>query len=302
MSKNESIFEEKSNETETWIETNLKDCVCYNNSTILKAKVIDLCSEDYQGKIDDTIERELKDVKHRISPHFQDSQLNELIWKINLFLKETINNVYEHAYEKDPKYVGYYIRYLVGLSDNSLNVSVRNKIDKAFRAEWNDLKRLVLEFPMSSTGFIELYVIDSGVGLTEHYVSTRKTKSNGQPLNKSFLVAWQETIGNGGRSDTIKKNTEFGGLYTLGKLLSKEFLIGCDYDLWIGDTLPPKSINGAHVSACKKSPESYIKGLALMCRMDIKRAMDNNNWILSEDSSQCFIEAAKEERSIYKKI
>lgn len=296
VSKNESIFEKISRETTEWIQTNLNGFVYYNNSTILKAKVVDLSSVEYEGKIDDAIEKELAEVKHRISQHLQDSQLNDMLWKIGLFMKETINNVYEHAYENEPKFVGYYIRHLVGLSDNSLNISVRNKIDKAFKAEWSDLKRLVLEFPMSSTGFIELYVIDSGVGLTEHYVSTRKKK-----LEKSFLVAWQETIGNGGRSDTIKKNTEFGGLYTLGKLLSKEFLIGCDYDLWIGDTLPPKSINGAHVSACKRAPESYIKGLALMCRLDIKRAMDNNDWILSKDCSQCFIEASKEERSIYKK-
>jgi len=301
VSKNEAIFEETSIKTTEWIQANLNGFVYYNNSTILKARVIDLSSERYQGKIDDTIERELTEVKHRISQHLQDSQLNDILWKIGLFLKETINNVYEHAYENNPKYVGYYIRHLVGLSDNSLNDSVRKKIDQAFKKEWNDLKRLVLEFPKSSTGFIELYVIDSGVGLTEHYLSTRGKNKRGKLLAKSFRVAWQETIGNGDRADKTKKNTEFGGLYTIGKLLSNEFLLACDYDNWIGDTLPVKSRYGAYISACSKTAENYIKGLALMCRLDIKRPMDNNDWILSEKNSQCFIEAAKEERSIYKK-
>lgn len=299
--KDEVALEEVLGKTITWIQTNLNGFVYYNNSTILKAKVIDLSSEGYQGKIDDTIERELTEVKHRISQHLQDSQLNEILWKIGIFLKETINNVNEHAYGNNSKYVGYYIRHLVGLSDNSLNDSVRNKIGESFMKEWKDLKRLVLDFPKSSTGFIEIYVIDSGVGLTEHYVSTRRTNSKGKPLEKSFRVAWQETIGNGDRADRTKKNTEFGGLYTIGKLLSNEFLLARDYDLWIGDTLPPKSINGAYTYACSKNEENYIKGLTLMCRLDIKRPMDNNDWILSEKNSQCFIAAAKEERSIYKK-
>ena len=127
ISKNKAIFEETSINTTKWIQTHLNGFVYYNNSTILKAKVIDLSSERYQGKIDDTIERELTEVKHRISQHLQDSQLNDILWKIGLFLKETINNVYEHAYGNNPKYVGYYIRHLVGLSDNSLNDSVRKK-------------------------------------------------------------------------------------------------------------------------------------------------------------------------------
>lgn len=296
--KNNTIFEKTSRKTTAWIQTNLDGFVYYNNSTILKAKVIDISSEDYQGKIDDTIEEELAEVKHRISQHFQDSQLNEILLKISLFLKETINNVYEHAYAKDPKYVGYYIRHLAGLADNSLNDSVRKKIDEAFKKEWTDLKRLVLEFPMSSTGFIELYVIDSGVGLTEHYVSTRKVNRKGKKLEKSFRVAWQETIGNGDRADKTKKNTEFGGLYTIGKLLSDDFLLARDYDLWIGDNLPPKNINGAYLSACSETEENFVKGLTLMCRLDIKRPMDNFDWI---KDSQCFIDAAKEERSIYKK-
>lgn len=301
ISKNKAIFEETSINTTKWIQTHLNGFVYYNNSTILKAKVIDLSSERYQGKIDDTIERELTEVKHRISQHLQDSQLNDILWKIGLFLKETINNVYEHAYGNNPKYVGYYIRHLVGLSDNSLNDSVRKKIDQAFKKEWSDLKRLILEFPKSSTGFIELYVIDSGVGLTENYVSTRGKNRRGKPLARSFRVAWQETIGNGDRADKTKKNTEFGGLYTIGKLLSDDFLLARDYDLWIGDNLPPKNMNGAYISACSKTEENFVKGLALMCRLDIKRPMDNNDWILSEKNSQCFIEAAKEERSIYKK-
>ena len=301
VSKNEAILKDTTRKTILWIQANLNGYVYYNNSTILKAKVIDLSSDGYKEKIDDTLESELTEVKHRISQHLQDSQLNDMLWKIGLFLKETINNVYEHAYENNPKYVGYYIRHLVGLSDNSLNESVRNNIDKSFRMEWSDMKRLVLTFPKRSTGFLELYVVDSGIGLTEHYVSTRRTNNKGKQLEKSFRVAWQETIGNGDRADKTKKNTEFGGLYTIGKLLSNEFLLARDYDLWIGDTLPPTSVNGAYILACSKSEENYIKGLTMMCRLDIKRPMDNNDWILSAMNSQCFIDAAKEERSIYKK-
>ena len=273
----------------------LEGFVYYNDSTILQAKVVDLINCKTESDIDNEIERELEEIKHRVKPHLQDSQLNEIIWKAGLFLKETINNINEHAYENsNHKYAGYYIRHRVGLLDNTLTKDTRNKIENSFNKEHDDVACLVKQFPMSSTNFLEIYVVDAGIGLTKHYTSKRDVK-------KSFTEAWRETVGLGKRSLDTEKYTQFGGLYTLGKLLDNEFLIARDYDFWIGDTIPVVATNGSYLAACNKTPEYYVEGLALMCRIAIKTPMDDNGWLISANNTNCFIEAAKEEDSIYEK-
>lgn len=289
-----NVLKDKTVYNINWIHNNLDGFVNYNNSRILTARVVDL---NNINNIDNTIESELDYVKHRISSHLQDSQLNEIIWKMGLFLKETINNVSEHAYKDTPnKYVGYYIRHLVGLADNSLNKLNIEKILQVYKNENRDVSRFLLNFPMEKTGFIEIYVVDAGIGLTEHFTSKRNIK-------KSFTEAWRETVGLGKRSDeTVKKNTQFGGLYTLGKLLDRDFLLACDYDCWIGDILPINKNNYSYIASnTKNNPNNYVKGLSIMCRLATQKPMDNNGWILSKESTKCFIDASKEEQDIYQK-
>lgn len=296
---NNCTSDELKNETKNNLKRlkQLDGYIYFNDSTILQAKVIDLLDNKLESDIDNEIEKELERIKHRAKTYLQDSQLDEIVWKTGLFLKETINNINEHAYENSQhKYAGYYIRHRIGLLDNTLTKDVRNKIETSFNKEHDDVQCLGKQFPLSSTNFLEIYVIDAGVGLTEHYNSKRN-------VTKSFREAWRDTVGFGQRSSNADKYTQFGGLYSLGKLLKEEFLIARDYDFWIGDTLPVKLENGSYFAACNKTREYYVDGLAVMCRLAIKTPMDNKEreWERTTNNTNCFIEAAKEEQSIYEK-
>lgn len=279
-----------------WIRDYLNGYVCFSNSTILKAKVIDLANVNEQDGIDNMVEEELEQIKHKIIPFIPETLLVEILWKMSFFLKETVNNVYEHAYENSKeKYVGYYVRYRVGLGDNSMDTSARSKIDRLFKKEKDDLPCYVTNYPKWVTRFFEIYVIDSGVGLTTHYTSRRPE------IKKSFREAWRETIGLGKRLPNVNKPTNYGGLYTLGRLLDNEYLIARDYDFWIGDVLPIKSVNGSYFAAGNGGSDQFVEGLALMCRIAIKNPTDTNDWILSEESGRCLEDAMKEKKSVYEK-
>lgn len=303
-----------------------KDYIFFKDCKIMEAKVVDLNLFDSENQLDNSIELELESIKHRISSFIKPSQLNDIIWKTEMFLKETINNVYEHAYEnKSSKYVGYYMRHRIGLADNTLSQSSRTNIERAYDKESRDLKPLNDKFPRVTSNFLEIYVIDAGIGLTRHYTLYRKN------VIKKFREVWRETIGlgqedfelgqrnkdNDKRIESIghvqttsvygqrgtgnKKNTCFGGLYTLGQLLKGEFLLGRDYEDWIGDVLPVEHKNASYLLACDKGEECYIEGLSLMSRLAILQPMDHKDWMLSSSCSDCFIEAMEEEKSIYEK-
>lgn len=288
---------EMSGTTVRKMQERLNGYVYYSNSTILRAKVVDLGNMKSENQIDNEIEKELEEIKHRISSYLKPSQLNEIIWKTKLFLTETINNVFEHAYGADStKYVGYYIRHRVGLADNTLPLMLRQNIKKTFTNEWQDMKRLDLTFPLSTTDFLEIYVVDAGVGLTKHF-----TLKRGHITKMSFREAWRETIGLGKRGINVNKYTHFGGLYTLGKLLDKEYLMARDYDVWLGEILPVEATNRSYVYAAGDNEDGYVEGLSLMCRLAIQHPMDHKDWVSSSDSKSCFIDAMREEQSIYGK-
>ena len=279
------------------IQEQLNGNVYYSNSTILRAVVVDLGNMKSESQIDNEIEKELEKIKHRISSFLKPSQLSEIMWKTGLFLKETINNVYEHAYgDSSTKYVGYYIRHRVGLADNTLPLVLRQNIKKTFTNEWMDMKRLDLIFPLSTSDFLEIYVVDAGIGLTKHFKLKR-----GNIKDMSFREAWRETVGLGQRGKDTEKYTNFGGLYTLGKLLDREYLMARDYDVWLGEILPVASTNRSYVFAAGDNEDGYVEGLSLMCRLAILQPMDNKDWVATSDSKDCFIDAMREKQSIYVK-
>lgn len=274
----------------------LNGFLLYTDSTILPAKVVDLSKFSNDNDVEKFIETEINNVKHRISAHVPDALSSEIGWKMNLFLKEAVCNVFEHAYDHpDSKYVGIYVRHRVGMMDSSLSVNDREMVRKAIYKEHNDISRFRTEFPKGESSYLELFVIDSGIGLTPHYM-----RSTGEPL--SFRAAWNYTVEEGKRSRNILKHTQFGGLYTLGKLLSGDFLLARDYDFWTGDILPTERNNASYIASCdEKNPEKYVLGFAVMSRLGIKKPMDSQGWVLTEETSRCFVDAMNEEKDIYDK-
>lgn len=278
-----------------WISTNVNGYLYYNDSTILEASIDDLAMYKDENDIEKYIEGKLKRVKHRIIAHVPETIANEISWKINLFLKETVCNVFEHAYNNNsPKYVGIYVRHRIGMMDTSLSVEDRKRILNLINKEKQDISLFRNEFPKSESSYLELFVIDAGVGLTIHL------KKKGEEL--SFRKAWLDTVDEGRRSKRKLTHTQFGGLYTLGKLLSEDFMLARDYDFWAGDMLPIMGTNNSYLLCLQeKDPRKYVTGFAVMSRLGIKAPTNNIGWCLNSRSGECFIDAMKEERNIYDK-
>jgi hypothetical protein len=338
-------FKDRTNEILNQIKQ-IEGFVYYTDSTLLKAKVIDLSDSNYnsESKVENEIEKELKQIEYQVKQFHKGSQLNELMWKTGHFLNETINNIREHAYDYEDekaskqevhKYASYYIRQRVGLSDNTLTKENRDNIEKSLNKEYSDLPKFDLEFSRSSTNFLEVFVLDAGIGLTESLrnaiVNTNLVERllkneeldpdfrdklfeyREHPEKFTFREAWRVTIGLGERGSNGKKLTQFGGLYALARLLEREFFMCRDERFWIGDIMPVEGNNKSYLMACEnKDPNYYVQGLALMCRLSIQKPMDQN-WISTDKNkpsdydvdttkiANCFIGAAKEEKSIYEK-
>ena len=289
--------QEQSKQHINWINANLNGNLYYNDSTILEASIIDLALYKDENSIENYIENELERVKHRIDAHVPETITNEVLWKITLFLKETVCNVFEHAYDNNSihKYVGIYVRHRIGMMDTSLSVEERKRIWDLISKEKKDVSRLRTEYPKSESSYLELFVLDSGIGLTLHYMNKTDEKL-------SFRNAWLDTFYEGKRSKKKPKHTQFGGLYTLGKLLDKDFLLARDYDFWAGDILPHERQNASFIASCpEKNPQKYVLGFAVMSRIGIKAPMNNLGWSLTTKSETCFIDAMKESRDIYDK-
>ena len=104
--------------------------------------------------------------------------------------------------------MGFYVRHRIGLCDNSLNPQNREDIKRAIDNEAAELPRLKMIFPKSTTSFIEIFVIDAGMGITTNFVSKRKN------IRHSFKEVWRETIGLGGRGEQ-KEKIQNSVVYTL---------------------------------------------------------------------------------------
>lgn len=283
----------------------------YYDCSILRAHVIDLSSPSIQNiGIEQYIDNQLREIRHRFRYKIQASNEKETFNKIALFLKETIENVFEHAYVKtERKLVGYYVRYRQGLADNSLDPISRQKLSATIDSEHNNSPRLQKWFLDNIPSFIEIFVVDAGMGLTKNYFKDREEK---HPL---FREAWRDTIGMGLRGvKSPKKNTEFGGLYTLNRLCLHNYLVARDENEWLGDLLPVEGRNmdyDANKSYLQIISDQQIDGLALIGRISWKSITDENkSWLklwnapglnLEHSIENPFIRALKEPKDIYLK-
>ena len=256
----------------------------YSDCSVIESKVIDLTSPEIKSVgIEKYIDNELLNVRHRFKSKILGTIEKETFNKVALFLKETIENVFEHAYDNNTKtkFVGYYLRNRHGLANSSLNGTTRNELVKIIHEEHLNSPRLLKWFVENTSGFFEIFVIDSGVGLTNNYFGEENNK-------RMFRQAWRETVGLGLRGwESPIKNTEFGGLYTLSRICNNNYLAGRDYKEWIGDELPILGENPDYAS--NKSylnilTENHIQGLAIIGRITWKTLTDEHeSWLKFQD-------------------
>jgi hypothetical protein len=299
---------EFSDKDKEYIKNNYEKYLSYTDCTILPAKIVDLLTivkndENYIVNIENEIEDWLNKVQHRFFANVASSLEKELRNKIDRFLKETIENVYEHAYPNNKyskKLVGCYIRYRKGLANGSLDENSQKALQRIIKEESDECPRLIRSFSENSSGFFEIFVIDAGIGLSNSFFGKNIT-SHKYP----FREAWRHTIGLG--KHKAEKNTEFGGLYTLSQLCHRSYLAARDYSDWIGDILPIKGKNpkyDSNNSYLLINSQTQIDGLALIGRIEALKD-ENNLWLKLHQvfkgtkNENPFISAIQEPEDIY---
>ena len=277
------------------------------DSTIFKATVLDLKTMNEEGiSVDDYVKNNLIKINHRLRNKIKSANVNIVYNRIVLFLKETIENVNEHAYDDNSKQklVGFYIRYRLGLNNNNISREYEVRLRQAYNKENKKSPRLEKSFAEQKIGFIEIFVIDAGVGITENFYFGKK--------KKKFRNAWREIVGLGVRSNhsRVKKLTNFGGLYSLSRICQGNYLLARDNNEWIGDKLPivGNTIEfDANKSYIDINSRINIAGLALIARISWNEASDNQgDWSRfdTNKNSDCiasYLEALSESKDVYTK-
>ncbi|RVT97329.1 hypothetical protein EOD41_18695 [Mucilaginibacter limnophilus] len=265
---------------------NYENSLRYSDSTIIKAQVVDLSEKVTEESLDDWVDALLAD-QYKLTHKITETSKDDIFSRVSLFLKETLDNIYEHAYptQSSRKYAGFYIRFRKGLADNSLDMPSRIELKNTIDKEHKHCPTLEKYFLEDISSFIEIFVIDSGIGIAKSFYKDIP-KSKKFP----FREAWRQIIGFGhrGQDNPKKKSTKYGGLYSLGRLLHQNYLTVRDHNEWIGDVLPIKEV-GDNLASNRSyllisDSQLQLYGAALIGRITWKAAADENpDWGIIEN-------------------
>lgn len=253
----------------------------YKDCSIIKAQVVNL-NEIIQLKqqtIDEWIKELVSKAQYSIKNKIESYKTDEIINRLQRLLSETATNVYEHAYsENEEKFIGIYVRFRNGLANTRVSDKDRITLKKLFIDEQKNSPLLNWWFIDSVFNFIEIFIIDSGCGLSEnYYIANEKPKY-------PFRIAWEDAVIKGIRGKTNRqKKTQFGGLYSICKTLGQNYIYARDANEFIGHSLPLRT--GLVPSEIIKT-DIQIKGFSLIFRLTWDVASDNEtNWEKIESDS-----------------
>lgn len=191
-------------------------------------------------------------------------------YRLLMFLRETLHNVAEHAYrESAGGFAAVYVRYRNGLLGVAPNVW--NSIEHSGEREANNniVPLLHEEFARSRTGFFEVFVVDTGLGMCRS-LGDCPPVDNSDPVHKTL----REVFAEGRRSKPLRQQTtQFGGLYLVAQLLmeNRDYVRIRDWDTWFGAALPlPEQQYLVHHTLSSEGEQhtgSRVQGLAWTARM-----------------------------------
>ncbi len=224
--------------------------MAYNNSTCLPAEILSLgdtgilklpglkltdtesidqwVASRMQGLIDPLIKSNVPIWAH-----------HSLSYRVQLFLRETLHNILEHAYSvedgKRKKYwfAGVYVRFRQGglRKDNEDRI----RVEKYLKRESLGGPTLEPQFVLERNAFLELFVVDAGIGI--HKTLSQILLGEGLfNLNHVMKAAFDGKS----RKKAALRTTEFGGLKLIRDLFEhqKDHVRVRDHDTWWGATLP----------------------------------------------------------------
>ncbi len=207
----------------------------YANSTIVKCQVIDVGTMLHENTLSQWVTERLEEARVNLLDKEIDQTIEDILYKLNLFLDETLQNVAAHAYQPgDTAWAGVFIRYRFGIRNSSIPAEERQRLKSNFSGERKHCPQLDTGFGEISSGFIEIFVVDNGIGL----VQTFSTERQRYPFRDAIIRICKH----GERRSAVigKDKTAKGGLSLIYRTLHADnnFLCGFTEGEWIGDYVP----------------------------------------------------------------
>lgn len=226
--------------------------LAFEESTCLKATLLRLRRPERPGDsapldaIDEWVEWALyRDIAQVINDKVPRWAQQGLTYRLLMFLRETLHNVAEHAYEESGL-AAVYVRYREGALGQPPSTWAR--MERYVSRESSNAntpllwtKRMGTSFARARTGFFEVYVVDAGKGLCRT-LGQSSSPNESDPVHQTMLDVFERWC-----SSRSQRQTEYGGLYLIRLLLEPlhDYVRVRDEDTWWGTELPiPKSDRG----------------------------------------------------------
>lgn len=229
--------------------------LAFEESTCLKAMLLQLHRPKEPGDsapldaIDEWVERTLyRDIAQVINDKVPRWAQRGLAYRLLMFLRETLHNVAEHAYEESGL-AGVYVRYREGALGQPPSTWAR--MERYVSRESSNANTPLLwttrmgeSFARARTGFFEVYVVDAGKGLCRT-LGKSPSPNDSDPVHQTMLEVFDHWC-----SSKIQRKTEYGGLFLMRLLLEPlhDYVRVRDEDTWWGTELPiPRTERGVRV-------------------------------------------------------
>lgn len=278
-------------------ENDYQKYLLFKDSFIIPPTLFDIDKLISNGNLhlSETIKLLLQNTEHRLRKKVPLKYQRQVINSLILFLNETISNSAEHAYDKgENRYVSFYVRFRQGITNASLSSQQKEELETSYNAELKGTKLLSKEFAEYNSGFIEIFVFDAGKGLLNSFANDNK-------LNIHTLKdVLNEVVIYGTRNIAKEKETQFGGLYILTKLIDSGFIWIKDRNEVFADKMPIRgSLESTYIHKSGNTP----KGFPIIARLAWKQSTIQPDWRKSTSNiiDHPYFNSLESDLDIYKK-
>jgi hypothetical protein len=207
----------------------------YINSSVLSADIIDLKNKNIDSLIIDLIDKKSK-MRDVVSSESYDT----VYMKLYHILYELVDNVKRHAYKPDAEhiFVGVYIRYRYGMQNASITETQKIEIEKLAKSENSThLEKLSDDMLKNTDGFLEVFVVDSGIGIEKTLCGLIKNPSYKRYKFPLFGL-FQRVYFHGLRNENSEREaiTPVSGINLIHNILQadNDYVFVHEGRLWIG--------------------------------------------------------------------
>lgn len=282
-----------SSEVASWV-----NLISYKDSLVLPITVLNISKiDDTSIYVDILVNSILDQIRNKTSANLS----KEIISKVKIALYELLENVNEHAYNDDEvhKYCTFYIRNRKGLWLPDVPKEIFVEISKNFLLESKNSHLLPHEFAIDKSNFFELFIVDSGKGITNTFFEI-----NEMPKSYPLREAWREIYTNGKRKFGSKKSTNVSGLLMLNKLLENSFLFINEGVEILGDLILPDRPYSYYNASIVNEIKRKKKGLNLLIRLNLNIEVRlTTDWLMpsSEKIKNCVFEYLSSDSNVFDK-